>query len=161
MLRRQPLRSAGEVRYHRGTRSCFRLAVQMQRNGSQAVRHALDLQAWLAEMEQQAEMQPGCFEVIDTLGAVRLVQCFHGLQLDQKRILDQQVNEVLADHRALVGDRDAALLREAPKPSFSAISASSATSALMRQRQPRDGLTVDCKTEDSGMHFRRLHASKA
>jgi len=83
----------------------------MERNRSQAVRHALDLQARLAEIEQQAEMQAGCFEVIDTLGAVRLVQCFHGLQLDQKRIVDQQVNEVLADHRTLVGDRDAALLR--------------------------------------------------
>lgn len=40
---------------------------QMGRSGSQAVGHALDLQACIAEVEQQAEMQAGCLELVDAL----------------------------------------------------------------------------------------------
>ncbi len=58
------------------------------------------------------EPEAGCLEIIEALGAMRLVQCFRGLQLDQKRLLDQQVHEVLADHRAVIHDRDAAVLCE-------------------------------------------------
>jgi len=39
--------------------------------GSQTFHHAFDFQAWLAEIEQQAEMQAGRFEVIDALHTVR------------------------------------------------------------------------------------------
>src|SRR5208337_1536992 len=82
---------------------------QMERNASRAVCYTLDLQAWLAEVEQ-AEPQAGCFEIVDALGAMRLVRCLDGLQLDQERRLDQQVHEVFAVHCAVIGDRDAALL---------------------------------------------------
>jgi hypothetical protein len=40
----------------------------------------------------------------------------HGFLLDQKRPLDEQINEVLADHRAGIGDRDATLLRNGESP---------------------------------------------
>lgn len=47
----------------------------MERNGSQAVSYALDLQAWLAEVEYQPEPQAGCFESVDALCSMRLIQC--------------------------------------------------------------------------------------
>ena len=48
--------------------------------------------------------------MVDTLAAMRLVQCFRGLQRDRERVRDLHVNAVLADHRAAIGDRDAVLL---------------------------------------------------
>ena len=56
----------------------------MERNGSRAADDALDLLAWLAEVQQRAERQAGCLEMVDALDAMRVVQCFHGLQLDQQ-----------------------------------------------------------------------------
>jgi hypothetical protein len=36
---------------------------------------AFDLQAWRAEIQQQAKMQAGCLEVVQALGAMDIVQC--------------------------------------------------------------------------------------
>jgi hypothetical protein len=64
--------------------------------------HAFDLQARLAEIKQQAKLQACHFEIIGALHPVRVVQCFDGLQLDQKHVIDQQVREVLANQDVLV-----------------------------------------------------------
>ena len=53
--------------------------------------HALGVQAWVAEVKQQAEMQASRLEIVDALQTMRIVQCFDHLQLDQNRILDQQM----------------------------------------------------------------------
>ena len=72
--------------------------------------HALGVQTWVAEVKQQAEMQASRLEIVDALQTMRIVQCFDHLQLDQNRILDQQIHEILADHNTIVYDRGATLL---------------------------------------------------
>ena len=62
----------------------------MERHGSQAVGHAIGLQARLTEIQQKAELRVGCFVVVDALGSMCLVQRFHGLQFDQKYLCGQQ-----------------------------------------------------------------------
>ena len=66
---------------------------------------AFDLQARLAEVKQQAQLQTGRLQIIGALhstpgssvrGHVRVVKCSDGLQLDQKHVVDQQVHEILA-----------------------------------------------------------------
>ena len=88
---------------------------------SQAVDHTLDLQAWLAEVQQQAERQGGCLEIFDALGAtpgssarghVRIVQGLDGVQLDRQCLLDHQVDDVLADQYVVIHDRGTPLLRK-------------------------------------------------
>ena len=65
-------------------------STQMARRGSQAMGHAFDLQARLAEIKPQAMSQTDRFQIIGALhsppgssapGRVRVVQCFDGLQL--------------------------------------------------------------------------------
>lgn len=91
----------------------------MVHHGSQAIDHAFDLPARLAEIEQQAELPAGGFETIgvshlppgsSARGDVRVVQGFDGLQLNQKCVLDQQVHDVLADHHVFVMHPDATSL---------------------------------------------------
>jgi hypothetical protein len=43
------------------------------RHGSQTVDHAFDLHARIAEIEQQAELQAGRFEIIDALHPISRV----------------------------------------------------------------------------------------
>jgi hypothetical protein len=92
------------------------------------VGHAFDLQARLAEIQQQAELQVGRFEIIGAVhpppgssappgqarwqalvGHVRVVQCLDDLQLNRKYVLDQQVYDVVADHHGIVVHPDATL----------------------------------------------------
>ena len=66
---------------------------------------AFDLQARPAKIQQEAELQTGRLQIVGALhptpgssarGHVRVVQCFDGLQLDQKHVVNRQVHEVLA-----------------------------------------------------------------
>jgi hypothetical protein len=84
------------------------------------VHHAFDLQARLAEIQQEAELQAGGFETIRALHAMRVVERFDSLQLNQQCVLDQQVCKVLADQHAVVVHGDATLLhnREARRTQF-------------------------------------------
>jgi len=118
---RGPLRPVQQARILTQISADARGCTQMERNASQAVDHALDFQASPAEVEQQAELPAGCLEIVDALhptpgsrarGHVRVIQCFDGLQFDQQHVLDHQVHEVLVDHRAVIHDRGAALLRD-------------------------------------------------
>jgi hypothetical protein len=84
----------------------------MERHGSQAVGHAIGLQARLTEIQQKAELRVGCFVVVDALGSMCLVQHFHGFQLDQEHLRDRQVHALLADRYAVIDDRDNALLHD-------------------------------------------------
>ena len=61
----------------------------MVRRGSEAVDHAFDLQARIAEIKQQAEPQAARFEIIGALHPVRVLQRFDGLQLDQEYVPSQ------------------------------------------------------------------------
>ena len=81
--------------------------------------NAFDLRARLAEVKQQAELHTGRFQMIGALhppsrssarGHVRVVQCFDGLQLDQKHVVDQQVHEILAYQDVFVAHLRAILL---------------------------------------------------
>jgi hypothetical protein len=81
-------------------------------HGSQAPHQAFDFQAWIAEVQQQAEIQAGGLEIIDALKAMGLVQRFDGLQCNQNRVVHPQVYEILADHRILVSDGGTVLLRD-------------------------------------------------
>jgi hypothetical protein len=74
----------------------------MGRNGSQAVHHALDLQTRVAEVDQSAELQACCLEIVDALQAMRLVQCVDGFEFGQNCIFGQQVYEIIGDHRPVV-----------------------------------------------------------
>jgi hypothetical protein len=71
---------------------------------------AFDLQARLAEVKQQAESQTGRFQIIGALHPMRVVQCFDGIQLDQKHVVDQQVREILTYQDAFVVHLGAVLL---------------------------------------------------
>jgi hypothetical protein len=84
----------------------------MKKGGSQAIDDAFDFQTSVAEIEQQAQGPAGGLQVIEALGAMRLIQCLRGFQLDQKRLLDQQVRDVLPDRLTIVQDRDGVLLRD-------------------------------------------------
>ena len=48
-------------------------------NESKAAYHTLDLHARVAEVEQHAEIQVGCLEIVHALEAMRIDQCFDGL----------------------------------------------------------------------------------
>jgi hypothetical protein len=95
------------------------LNTQMVRCGLQAVDHAFDCRARLVEIQPQAELSAGRFEIVGamhpTLGSsarrqVRVIQCLDGLQFHPKHVLDQQVYEVLADYHVIVVHAGAALL---------------------------------------------------
>jgi len=89
---------------------------QMERNASQAVDDTPGRRTWLAESQQQGERQAGCPGMVGALGAMRVVQCLHGLQPYQKRAFDRQAHEVLGNHRAIMGNRGAASLRDGESP---------------------------------------------
>ena len=55
--------------------------------------HTFDLQARLAKIKQQAELQTGRSQIIGALHSMRVVQCFDGLQLDQEHVVDQQMTK--------------------------------------------------------------------
>lgn len=74
-------------------RRCTQIA-QMVRYGSNAPRHAFDVQAWLAEIEHRAQPQAGRFEIVGTLHPMQGIQCRPGYQFDQKCVFDQQVRDI-------------------------------------------------------------------
>ena len=63
---------------------------QMNRADSKFVGNALDLQARLREVQQQAQMQAGRFQVVYALRGARGVQRLAGFQFDDDRSLDDQ-----------------------------------------------------------------------
>jgi hypothetical protein len=64
----------------------------------QAVCHTFDFQSWFAEIEQKAKAHAGCLEIVDALGAVRLVEGFDSLQFDQQQTFDYQADKIRANH---------------------------------------------------------------
>jgi hypothetical protein len=69
--------------------------------------HSFYFKPWLAEIEQQAKPNSGCFEGSETLAVVRFVQSFRGLSFDQNRYVqllgqspDYQQRCAPADHSA-------------------------------------------------------------
>src|ERR1700722_19154598 len=47
--------------------------------GSKAIGEAFDFQLWPREIEQQAQPEAGCFQIIDALQAVCVIQSLHDL----------------------------------------------------------------------------------
>jgi hypothetical protein len=84
----------------------------MHCTGLKTADYSLDLDARLAEIEQQAQMQPGCRQVIDALGHVRFVQRANRFQFNHDGILDQQVGHVLARDDTVVMNRNPLLLQD-------------------------------------------------
>jgi hypothetical protein len=66
-----------------------RRCTAMQCAGLKTADYSLDLDAGLAEIEQQAQMQPGCRQIIDALGHVRFVQRANRFQFNHDGIVDQ------------------------------------------------------------------------
>ncbi len=60
-----------------------------------------------AEIQQQAEPQAGCFEIIGALHPARVIQRFDGLQFNQQHVLHQQIREVFANQHVSVEHRHA------------------------------------------------------
>jgi hypothetical protein len=66
-----------------------RRCTPMQCAGLKTADYSLDLDAGLAEIEQQAQMQPGCRQIIDALGHVRFLQRANRFQFNHDGIVDQ------------------------------------------------------------------------
>ena len=85
---------------------------QIYRAASKTVGKTLDLEAGLAEVEQQTEPQAGHREVVDALGGVSAVQRLNRFQFDDDSLLDQQIDRVLPDDNAVVVNLNPVLLRD-------------------------------------------------
>ncbi len=79
---------------------------------SRAQDDALDRQAGVAEVQQQAEVQARVAKVVDALGAMDVGHCLGGVQFHDHRCFDQQVDRVVTNDDPIVADDDAALLRD-------------------------------------------------
>jgi len=83
----------------------------MQCAGLKTSNYSLDLNARLPEIEQQAQVQSGCLQVIDALGHVRFVERANRFQFNHDGILDQQVSHILARDDTVVMNRNPLLLQ--------------------------------------------------
>jgi hypothetical protein len=79
-------------------------------NASQAVGDAFNLQTRFAEIQEQAELETGCLEVVQALRMVRFLKRPGDLQFDYEPIFNQHVGEILANDDAVVTDPDRVLL---------------------------------------------------
>ena len=73
---------------------------------------AFDLQARVAEVEQQANVQAGGAKVIDALGAMEVGDGPGRLKLNDHLVLDHKVRRILPNNHPIIDDDDAALLRD-------------------------------------------------
>jgi hypothetical protein len=73
---------------------------------------AFDLAARPAEIEKQAEVQAGGFQIIQALRAMNLVDRFHRFQFDEDDALDKQINGIFTDHDPIVSNDHWMLLRD-------------------------------------------------
>ena len=62
---------------------------QMHHVADRSVGNPMDFETWLAEIEQQTEPEARCLQIIDALRGMHAVQCFHRLQFNHNRALDQ------------------------------------------------------------------------
>ena len=89
-----------------------RRCTPMQCAGLKTADYSLDLDARLPEIEQQAQVQPGCRQVIDALGHVRFVERANRFQFNHDGIVDQQVGYVLAGDDTVIMDGNRLLLQD-------------------------------------------------
>jgi len=90
---------------------------QIYRAASKSVGNALDIKAGLAEVEQQAEVQPGRRQIVEALRGVRVVQDLDRFQFDDDGSLDRQVDIMLPDGNVIICDSVPLLLRDGqPRP---------------------------------------------
>jgi hypothetical protein len=82
--------------------------------------HPLDLKARIAEIEEQAEPEPGSFEVVDALRAVNRIQRGDRFQFNQNGVLHQQVGRIRTNDDTIMVNCDIVLLldRQAGFPQF-------------------------------------------
>ena len=78
--------------------------------GLVVVYYSLDFYSGVSEVEYEAEVGAGCFQVVHALGQVDALDTAHGFQFDYDEPLYQQVGAVVAYHNAIVVDRDLLLL---------------------------------------------------
>jgi hypothetical protein len=64
----------------------------------------------LTQIDQKAYAQPGRFQVVETLGAVNVVQFFDCFQFDDHCAVHHKVGGVLANDHAIISDDNTALL---------------------------------------------------
>jgi hypothetical protein len=70
----------------------------------------LYLQPRIAEIDQQAQPEAGCFQVVYALCAVDRIQRADSFQFDENGILDQHIGRVSTDHHAIIVDSHIVLL---------------------------------------------------
>jgi hypothetical protein len=87
-----------------------KLEPQMHRASSNAIGHAVDFDARLAKIEQQAKPQVSRLEVIDALCGVYAIQHLHRLQFNDDGGLDQHISSIFPNDDIVVPNRDAVLL---------------------------------------------------
>lgn len=81
-------------------------------SASEAEYDALHFEACLAKVDQQAQVQTGRLQIIQTLSSVNIVECSDRLQLNEHRTLDQEIDGVFSDINAIVSDDHAVLLQD-------------------------------------------------
>jgi hypothetical protein len=84
----------------------------MAENAPQAVHNALGLEARIAEVEQQAKLQSGCCEVIDTLETMRSSNILTAFSSTRTAVFDRQIDKILGDRHVTICDSGPMLLRE-------------------------------------------------
>jgi hypothetical protein len=73
---------------------------------------AFNLEARPTEVEKQAEVQAGGFQIIQALRAMNLVDRFHRFQFDDDDARDKQINGIFTDHDPIVPNDHWMLLRD-------------------------------------------------
>ena len=72
----------------------WRIYIPEERNTALPKNQPPYLQSWSAEIQQQAKRQPRRPKVIQALRHMHRVECFDRLQLNDHRVLNQQVGAV-------------------------------------------------------------------
>jgi len=65
------------------------------------VDNTMDFEVRLAEVQQQTQMQAGCFQIVYALRGMRRVECLAGLQFDDDRFLNHQISDTLPNDNAV------------------------------------------------------------
>jgi hypothetical protein len=79
---------------------------------SKTADYPLDLNPRLTEIEQQAQVQRCCRQIVDALRHVRLIECANRFQFNQDSIVHQQVGYILAGHDTVVINSNRLLLQD-------------------------------------------------
>lgn len=65
---------------------------------------------WFTKVKQQSDMMSGCFEVVNALRNMDLINTFHRLDFNDETLINKQVCDIFTNHLTSILNTDGVLL---------------------------------------------------